>query len=383
MVRVHTPIRSKVPGLDQRRDTPVAHGKAAGSRASVTFESLIEAWDGEQTVIRFDRPEGTWMFVCIHSTVRGPATGGTRMTTYANPAEGLADAMQLSAAMTRKMAVAGVPLGGGKAVLAVPRLPTGETRRRLLLRYGDLVASLGGTFKTAADLNTSAADLDIVAERCPYVYGRSKERGGAGDSGWGTARGVFYGIRASLAHVFGSGQVAGRRVLVQGAGSVGTELAHALAEAGAQVLVTDLVPEVAARVAAGVGGIVIAPEDALETDCDVYAPCAVGHTLSRRSIPRLRCRIVAGSANNQLAEPEDAERLDSAGILYAPDYVINAGGVFQLVGIEDLGWDLPTLDRKLAGIGITLTEIYRQADTNGITTEEAAQRLAASRLAVG
>jgi leucine dehydrogenase len=133
------------------------------------FDELVESWDGEETVMRFDRPSGTWMFICIHSTQRGPAGGGTRMRTYETAAEGLADAMRLSAAMTRKMAVLGVPFGGGKAVLAVPELPTGERRRRLLLRYGEMVASLGGTFRTAADINTSAADMDVVAERCSYV----------------------------------------------------------------------------------------------------------------------------------------------------------------------------------------------------------------------
>ena len=191
------------------------------------LEDLIAGWDGEETVIRFDRPAGTWMFICVHSTVLGPAAGGMRMATYPAPADGLANAMRLSAAMTRKMAVLGAPFGGGKAVLAVPEIPAGEQRRSLLRRYGDMVASLGGTYRTAADMNTSAADMDVVAERCQYVYGRSQEQGGAGDSGWGTARGVFHGIRASLGQVFGSEDVAGRTVLVQGVGSVGAELARA------------------------------------------------------------------------------------------------------------------------------------------------------------
>lgn len=153
------------------------------------LEDLIAGWDGEHTVIRFDRPTGTWMFVCVHSTVRGPAGGGTRMAVYQDPADGLADAMRLSAAMTKKMAILQMLYGGGKAVLAVPELFTGEARRGLLLRYGDLVASLGGTFRTAADMNTSAADMDVIAERCRYVYGRSQGRGGAGDSGWGPRAG--------------------------------------------------------------------------------------------------------------------------------------------------------------------------------------------------
>ena len=345
------------------------------------FEELLREWDGEQAVVRFDRPSSAWMFICIHSTRLGPAGGGTRMRVYPSPADGLHDGMRLAAGMTRKMAVLGVPFGGGKAVLAVQELPTGEARRALLLRYGDLVASLGGTFRTAADMNTTAADVDVIGERSRYVYGRSTERGGGGDSGVGTARGVFHGIRASLRHAFGSDDLAGRRVLVQGVGSVGLHLARGLADAGAELIVTDVVTERAAEVADGLGAQAVAPESALETECDVYAPCAVGGTLDRETILRLGCRIVAGSANNQLAEPEDAERLRSAGILYAPDYVINAGGVLQLMGIEDLGWDAATLADNLAGIGATLSEIYAAAEAEGITTAEAAERLAAARLA--
>jgi glutamate dehydrogenase/leucine dehydrogenase len=302
------------------------------------------------------------------------------MDIYPSPADGLADAMRLTAAMTRKLAVLGAPFGGGKAVLAVPEIPAGEQRRGLLLRYGDLVASLGGTYRTAADMNTSAADMDVIAERCRYVFGRSAEQGGAGDSGWGTARGVFHGIRASLGHVFGSEDVAGRTVLVQGVGSVGAELARALAGAGAHVLVADLAAGRAEDVAAATGATVVAAAEALETSCDVYAPCAVGGTLSSRSIPGLRCRIVAGSANNQLAEPADAVRLRSAGILYAPDYVINAGGALQDLGLEVLGWDHQELEQNLAAIGTTLRGIYARADADGISTEEAAAQLAASRL---
>jgi len=346
----------------------------------LVFEDLLREWDGEEAVVRFDRPSGAWMFICIHSTRLGPAGGGTRMRVYPSPSDGLHDGMRLAAGMTRKMAVLGVPFGGGKAVLAVPELPNGEARRALLLRYGDLVSSLGGTFRTAADMNTTAADVDVIGERSRYVYGRSAEHGGGGDSGVGTARGVFHGIRASLLNAYRSDDLAGRSVLVQGVGSVGGHLARNLAEEGAELILTDVADERAAELAAELGARVVAPERALETECDVYAPCAVGGTLDRETIPQLRCRIVAGSANNQLAEAEDAERLRAAGILYAPDYVINAGGVLQLMGIEDLGWDAATLEENLAGIGTTLGEIYAAAAAEGITTAEAAERLAAARL---
>ncbi len=344
------------------------------------FEELLQEWDGEEAVIRFDRASGAWMFVCVHSTVLGPAGGGTRLRVYARPGDGLADAMRLSQAMTQKMAAAGVPRGGGKAVLAVPALPEGEARRALLLRYGELVTSLGGTFHTAGDMNITPADLDVVAERCPWVYGTT---GRGGNSGRGTARGVLHGIRASVEHVFGSPELAGRSVLVQGVGAVGGDLARGLAQEGAEVLVSDLDTGLAARVAAEVGGAAVAAADALATACDVFSPCAAGGLLGAETIPRLRCRVVAGSANNQLAEPADAERLHAAGILYAPDYVINAGGVLQLLGLEALGWDEDELERNLAGIGGTLRELYGEAHAAQITPSAAAERLVERRLSAG
>ncbi|MDQ5822098.1 MAG: valine dehydrogenase, partial [Actinomycetota bacterium] len=178
------------------------------------IERLIEEWDGEQVVVRYDRPSDTWMFVCIHSTALGPAGGGTRMRVYATPADALADGMRLASAMTRKMAVVDVPRGGGKAVLAVPELPTGQERTELLRRYGELVQSLGGTYRTACDMNTTPADMDVISERCSFVYGRTKAAGGAGESGVGTARGVFHGIRATVAHVFESPSLEGRTVVI-------------------------------------------------------------------------------------------------------------------------------------------------------------------------
>ena len=340
------------------------------------FEELLRQWDGEEVVIRYDPPSGAWMFVCVHSTALGPAGGGTRMRVYEQPADGLADAMRLSQAMTVKMAVAGCGRGGGKAVLAVPELPTGDARRALLLRYGTLVASLGGTYRTAGDMNISPDDLDVVAETCPYVYGST---GAGGNSGWGTARAVLHGIRASVEHVFGSADLAGRTVLVQGAGAVGHDLIRYLLEDGATVLVAD-VDE--AR-AAATGAQVVPASEALQTECDVLAPCAVGGVLNAETIPQLRCRIVAGSANNQLAEPADAQRLQDAGILYAPDYVINAGGVIQLVGIVDRHHDDEELEASFAGVGDTLRQIYREADAAGTTPAAAAERLAAERIAQG
>ncbi len=338
------------------------------------FEALLAGWDGEHAVVRHDAESGAWIFLCLDSTVLGPAGGGTRMRVYPLPADGLADAMRLSRAMTWKMAAAGMPRGGGKAVLAVPELPVGEPRKRLLRRYGALVASLGGSYRTAGDMNISPEDLDVVAETCPWVYGTTR---GGGNSGRGTARGGLHAIRAAVEHAFGSPDLAGRSVLVQGAGSVGVVLARELAEAGARVLVSD-VDE--ARAAAA-GCETVLPDRALETEVDIYSPCAVGGTLNANSIPRLACRAIAGCANNQLAEPEDAERLQERGILYAPDYVVNAGGIIQLIGLEDEGWDEAQLEERLAAIGETLRALFAEAEAEGITPAEAADGLVLRRLA--
>ncbi len=304
------------------------------------------------------------------------------MKVYATPAEGLEDAMRLSGAMTRKLAVAGLPLGGGKAVIAVPEIPSGERRRALFLRYGDLVASLGGLFRTSSDMNTGEADMDVIGERTEYVFGRSVAGGGGGNPAGPTAVGVFHGIGASLEHVFGSGELDGRRVLVQGAGGVGSTLADRLAAAGASILVSDIDPARAQALAARVGGEVVPAERVFDAECDVFAPCAVGGVLSVKTVSQLRCRIVAGSANNQLAQPEAAACFRARGILYAPDFVINAGGAIALVGLEQFGWSQVDVDAALAGIAETLRQIYELADAEDISTAAAADALAEERLQV-
>jgi leucine dehydrogenase len=344
------------------------------------FQQLLDTWDGETAVIRRDRETGGWIFICIHSTRRGPAGGGTRMKVYSTPAEGLNDAMRLSAAMSRKLAVAGLPFGGGKAVIAVPEIPSGQPRRELLLRYGDLVDSLGGTYCTSSDMNTDEADLDVVWERTKYVFGRSVATGGSGSPARPTAVGVFHGIRASVAHLDGSDELEGRRILVQGAGGVGSQLADHLANAGASILVADLDQARAQAVASRVNGDVIHPDEVLQTEADVYAPCAVGGTLDMNSASQLRCAVVAGSANNQLAQPEAAEILSQRGILYAPDYVINAGGAIGVAGTEQLGWSEDQVNAALERIGETLREVYRRSIDQGISTAAAAEAIAEERL---
>jgi leucine dehydrogenase len=347
------------------------------------LEDLIRDWDGEAVVTHYDRGSRTWIFIAIHSTVLGPAGGGTRMKVYPTLADGLADAMRLAQAMTRKLAVLDAPRGGGKAVLAVPEIPHGEPRRRLLHAYGDLVESLAGAFRTGPDVNTDDRDMDVIGERTQWAAGKTEAAGGAGSSAPDTAVGVYHGIRAALAHVTGSPDVRGRTIAVQGVGGVGRVLVRMLADEGASVVIADVDSSRATELARKTGARVVEPDAILAEPADVFAPCALGGILDRESIPRLRCRIVAGAANNQLETAEDAQRLHEAGILYAPDFVINGGGVLHVLGLEIEHWTRGHLDERLAGIGDTLTTIFRTADAEGITTEQAAERLADARLAGG
>ncbi|MCK9518535.1 MAG: hypothetical protein M0R74_05845 [Dehalococcoidia bacterium] len=344
------------------------------------FEELLQSWDGEEAVIRYDAASKSWFFIAVHSTRLGPAAGGTRMKSYPSPAEGLRDALRLSSAMTRKVAACGLPYGGGKAVIAVPEVPTAEARRELLLRYAAMVDALGGTYHTAPDVNTNEADMDIISQRTKFVFGKSVANGGSGSTAPATALGVLHGIRAALEHAFGSSDLACRTVLVQGVGDVGMRLAEHLAAAGARLLVADVNQQAVDEACRRFGATAVPAAEALATECDVFAPCAFGGVLSQESIPKLRCRIVCGSANNQLLRDEDADLFAARGILYAPDYITNAGGVLHGLCIEDLGWTEAQLDERITGIGDTVREVFRIASTEDISTERAAERLVARRL---
>jgi leucine dehydrogenase len=348
-----------------------------------TFEERLGAWDGEELVVRRDVVTDGWMLIAVHSTVLGPAMGGTRATTYPSFDAAVTDALRLSQAMTRKQAAANLPFGGGKGVLALPEVPErgSATWRGVFERYGELIAALGGTYVTAADMNTSSVEMDVISERTPHVLGRSPERGGSGNPGPDTAVGVFHGIRAACRRVFGDADLSRRSVAVQGAGSVGWRLLELLRDAGARIVVADIDEDRARDAAAATGASVVAASEIVRTDRDVFAPCATGGILSAETIPMLRCRIVAGAANNQLETDEDDDRLAEAGILYAPDYVVNAGGVIHLAGHETLGWDEATVSARLAGIEHTLGEVFELAEDKGITTAEAADLVADARIA--
>lgn len=337
------------------------------------FYAQMQDWNGDRVVIRHDRPTGTWIFVALHDISIGPASGGTRMKVYDHPSEGLRDAMRLAEGMTCKWAASGFDYGGGKAVLAVPRRLEGPERQGLLRRYGRLIESLGGQFGTGVDLGTTPDDMAEVARETAHVHGVDRETWETVDAGPFTARGVYAGVLCTVQQLEGSGKLSGSKIHIQGVGSVGSQLAHYLHEAGAELLISDLDRERGERVAAEVGGRFLEGEAALSEPCDVYAPCAIGAVLNRDTIPRLGCRAVAGSANNQLADRQDADRLFDHGILYAPDYIVNAGGAIAFSMIRQ-GEGIPAIEARVDQIGRTLGEVFRDATQRRESPLEAAER---------
>lgn len=345
------------------------------------MEEILLDWDGECVIARFDRVTGAWIFVAVHDRTLGMAMGGCRLKTYPSPADALRDAVRLAQGMTMKWAAIDFPFGGGKAVLAPPPGLAPDGRRLLLERFGELIESLGGMYGTGVDLGTSPPDMDVVGEHTRYVFGRSPENGGAGDPGPWTALGVFHGLLACAEHVWGEPSVRGRSVLVQGVGGVGAPLARLLGDAGARLLLSDAVPPRVASLAGELKGEVVAPEAAYDVACDIFAPCAIGGVINARSIPRLGCRVVGGSANNQLETPEDAGRLHERSILYAPDFVINAGGAISHGALEVLGWTPERVAARVQQIGPTLLEMLIEADRRGESPLLEAQRRALRTLA--
>ncbi len=346
----------------------------------MALESLMERWDGLATVASYHAETGSWVFVALHDNRLGRPTGGCRMKSYPSPAAALQDAMRLAEGMTWKWAAMGFGYGGGKSVLAVPGPLEGDRRRSLLAHFARVLNGLSGAYGVGADLGTTTGDMAFLAALTTAVAGTG-QGGRPPETGPFTATGVHAGIEACMAHLHGSADLAGRTVVVQGAGDVGEALAAMLASSGARVRVADLDRDRARAVADRWGGEAIAPGEALTAGCDVYAPCAVGATLNARTIPRLRCDAVAGAANNQLETPEDAQRLRARGILYAPDYVINGGGAMAFGLMERGIRDRAGLDERLRGIGGVLGEIFREADAQGVSPVAAARARARRNLA--
>ncbi len=344
------------------------------------FLQEMADWDGNGVVVRHDAPTGTWIFIALHDTSLGQPVGGSRMKVYPSLADAVRDAQRLASGMTSKWAALDMPIGGGKAVLAIPEPLDEEARGGLLDRYADLIHSLNGAYTTGADLGTSAADMGRLRQRTPFVLGAEAD-GSSTDPGPFTARGVLCGLRAALKQVFGSDDPTGRSILVEGLGGVGSPLAHELAELGADLIFADLNAKKAADYAKKLGGRAIDLAAVPDTACDVYAPCAIGATVNADTIARFQCKIVAGSANNQLAETQDAERLHERGIVYVPDYIGNAGGAMAIALMHEDIKERQELFCRVETIGKTVAEVLQEASEENITPGIAADRRVARRLA--
>ncbi|MEU2116472.1 Glu/Leu/Phe/Val dehydrogenase dimerization domain-containing protein [Streptomyces sp. NPDC016459] len=335
----------------------------------------------EQVVLCQDRATGLKAVIALHSTALGPALGGTRFYPYATEAEAIADALNLARGMSYKNAMAGLDHGGGKAVIIGD--PEKIKTEELLLAYGRFVASLGGRYVTACDVGTYVADMDVVARENQWTTGRSPENGGAGDSSVLTAFGVFQGMRASAQTLWGDPALRGRKVGVAGVGKVGHYLVEHLLKDGAEVVITDVREESVRRITEKYPQVtVVADTDALirVEGLDIYAPCALGGALSEETVPFLTASIVCGAANNQLAHPGIEKDLVERGILYAPDYVVNAGGVIQ-VADELHGFDFDRCKAKATKIFDTTLEIFARAKADGIPPAAASDRIAEQRMA--
>jgi len=330
---------------------------------TTTVERLIEDWQGLAVVCDHDRASGTWIFIALHDDTLGSPVGGTRVKVYPAPEDGLRDAMRLARGMTHKWAAIELDSGGGKGVLALSRPVAGDERRRLLERYARLLNTLSGSFSTGQDLGTTTEDIGVLSGISKHVHGFDAARGVIDDPGPYTALGVLSGIQSAAAHALGADSLDGVKILIQGVGGVGRPLARHCAAGGAELSVSDMNDAQAKDVADDNGAVVVAPEAVYETQCDIYAPCAVGATLNEQSIPSLRCRVVAGSANHH-----------RRGILYAPDYVINAGGALAF-GLKARGTTDPArLRERVSGLGATLSEIFDEASAQGESPLRAAQR---------
>jgi leucine dehydrogenase len=339
----------------------------------------MREFDGHELVLfGHDVPTGLRAIIAIHSTALGPAAGGCRMWPYATTTDAVSDVLRLARGMSYKNAMAGLPFGGGKAVI-IADARTAKTPE-LLAAFGRLVDSLRGRYVTAEDVGTTTADMAHVARGTQYVSGLGSLPGEAGgDPAPKTALGVFLGIEAAVKFRLGRGDLAGLTVALQGAGGVGYHLCSLLAAAGARLKVADVRPQAVERVCDEFKATPVAPVKVLEEQADVLAPCALGAVLDTRSIARLRVPVIAGAANNQLAQGQNGEALRAAGILYAPDYVINAGGIIS-VAREYYGGTEAQVIEDIQRIPARLGEIFERARRESRTTNEVADQMARERL---
>ncbi len=340
----------------------------------MTIFERIQAHDHEQVVFCYDPTSGYKGIIAIHNTTLGPALGGTRVWNYATDEEALVDALRLSRGMTYKSAAAGLNLGGGKAVIIGD--PKMKRREMVFRAHGRFVESLGGRYITAEDVGTSVEDMDYVHMETSHVSGLA---GRSGDPSPVTAYGAYCGMKATAKAKYGSDSLSGLTVAVQGLGHVGYSLCRHLADEGAKLVVTDIDQERVTRVVDELGAKAVGRDEIYAVDAQIFAPCALGAVVNDQTLPKFKFAIIAGAANNQLAEPRHGEELAKRGILYAPDYVINAGGVINVYG-ELNGWSAERSKRKAGEIYATLEELFELAKAEGIPTHAAADRLAERRI---
>lgn len=344
----------------------------------MTVFSAVDFSDHELVVFARDAESGLKAVIAVHSTALGPAVGGCRMWHYASEEEAVRDALRLSRGMSHKNAMADLPLGGGKSVIMAPE---GNFDRQALLRaFGRAVDSLGGRYVTAEDVGTTVADMLAIRAVTKHVSGVGADGSRDGDPSPYTALGVYHGIRASVRHRLGKTSLEGVTVAVQGLGNVGRNLCALLHRDGARLIVTDISPERVQAAVAAHGAAAVGLEDILTVEADVLAPCALGAVLNAETIPALNVPVVAGAANNQLATAEDGERLRERGILYAPDYVLNAGGIIA-VSHEILNdFEQARVIARIEAIDARLTAIFAEAEKAGLATAAVADRMAEARI---
>ncbi len=336
--------------------------------------------EGYERVARcIDEAAGLHALIAVHDTTLGPALGGMRLWNYGSEDEALFDVLRLAKGMTFKSAVADTGLGGGKSVIIGD--PDRIKSPALFEAMGRFINNFNGTYITAEDMNIGIDDLRTVRRTTRHVTGLSRAEGGSGNPSPYTAYGCVVGIRAAAKHLYGSEDLTGKHVLVQGVGAVGSEMARLLQELGAQITICDIRDDRVASLAQEFGYAVVDDEKHLDVACDIYAPCARGAGLNDETIPRLRCKIIAGCANNQLLEPRHGEALRQRGILYVPDYVINAGGIINVsVELRPGGYDEAFAVRKIDTIYQSLEQVFGIAEREGIATNIASERLAERRL---
>lgn len=354
-----------------------SEAKEATTQGNGPLSQMIEL-DHEQVLFCTDKATGLRAIIAIHNTVLGPSLGGTRMWNYQSESDALKDVLRLSRGMTYKSAVAGLNLGGGKAVIIGD--PRKDKSEALMRRFGQFVHSLNGRYITAEDVGFSTADIEFVAEETPYAAGLPESSGGGGDPSPVTAFGVYMGMKAAAQKAYGSDSLSGKRVLVQGVGHVGQNLVKHLASEGAKVAISDIHQDSIAAVTAENDVEVVDADQVYTYDMDIYAPCALGATLNDETLETLRCQVIAGAANNQLDdEARHSKVLAEKGIVYAPDFVINAGGIINCYS-EVNGYNREDALRKTERIYDTTLDILNRSGESGKSPNQVAVDMAKQRI---